>query len=444
MAAALALLCSCKGGKTTVSGKIIGYAGEYTEFFIPSGTPGQFDEFPVEVAENGSFTVTLDMKDDWLDAPFFVDKFMFRVCIEKGKKYNAVFDITEEGREDEFHFEGEGASENEFMRFYFNHFFGMWMFEDQIDKSSFDAYCKSITAQADKCRELLQATGNDKVIAYYEPEIQKLVNTDGYYYPFIALAADGKWEEDEAFAAFKAAGKIEEMSSEDKESLINGVASYAATIDDLPIVEAVKVAGSFFPDQGDNNFFMTSLLKNYLSMGNVEGAKEAYAYYTSLCKEPAYLEQVSGLYEATVSLAPGAEAPDIEMEDTAGNKVMLSSLRGTALYIDFWATWCGPCRAETPHMAKMAEKFAGVKGIKCISISLDEDKSEWEKLLAEEKPAWPHYILTEQGQKDVSEKYKINAIPRFVILDKDGKIVALNAKRPSDGGAAEQIQSAVK
>lgn len=112
--------------------------------------------------------------------------------------------------------------------------------------------------------------------------------------------------------------------------------------------------------------------------------------------------------------------------------------------VDFWATWCGPCQAEIPHMAKVAGKYASSKDILCISISLDEDKDAWKKQITEEKPAWPQYILTDTGHAAVSGKYKINAIPRFIIVDKQGRLVALNAERPSSSGVYAQIESAVK
>ncbi|MBR1871581.1 MAG: TlpA family protein disulfide reductase [Bacteroidales bacterium] len=442
---ALAAIAACQGSKkTVVNGKILGYNGEYTEFFIPNGQGG-FDEYPAEVAEDGTFTLELDMAEDWLDAPFFVDKFMFRTCIEKGKTYNAVFDCTVPEREDEFHFEGEGAAENEFCRYYFNHFFGAWQVLEEIGTpADFNSYTAVIAQNADKCRSLLSATGNQKVIDYYTPLIDNNLKEYSYYYPFIALARDGKAVEDKDYAAFAAANDPDALSDEDKQKIFNGVAAYVCGIDGLDIVQAVKQAGSTFSSMGDNNFFMTSLLRNYLSMGNTAGAKEAYSFYSAVCKDPAYIEQVSDLYEATVTLAPGSEAPQIEMEDPSGKKVMLSDLRGKALYIDFWATWCGPCQGEIPHMAKLAAKYAGNKKIAFVSISLDEDKEAWKKQLEDEKPAWAQYILTEKGQEDVAQRYKISAIPRFVMLDKDGRIIALNADRPSSAGVTELIENTIK
>ena len=441
---ALAALTACQSGKTTVNGKILGYAGEYTEFFI-ANDQGGFDEYPAEVAEDGTFTLKLDMKEDWLDAPFFVDKFMFRTCIERGKTYNATFDITVPEREDEFHFTGEGEAENEFCRFYFNHFFGAWQFIDEIGTpTGFRDYTTIVNAQADRCRELLKSTGNQKVIDYYTPLIDNKQKEYSYYYPFIALARDGQVTEDVDYTAFVAANSPDALQLEDQQSVFNAVAAYAAGLKNLPLVPAVELAGSTFQDASRNNFFMTSLLQNYLSLGNTKDAKEAYALYTARCQDPQYIGQIADLYEATVTLAPGSEAPEIEMEDPSGAKVLLSSLRGQVLYIDFWATWCGPCQGEIPHMAKLAEKYAGNKKIRFVSISLDEDKEAWKKQIDEEKPAWAQYVLTEKGQEDVAQRYKISAIPRFILLDKDGKILALNAERPSSAGVTELIENAIK
>lgn len=443
MLAAAALVACQNNQKTVVNGQILGYSGEYTEFFIPNGEGG-FDEYPAEVAEDGTFSLTLDMKEDWLDAPFFVDKFMFRTVIERGKTYHAVFDCTVPEREDVFRFEGEGAKENAFACYFFNHFFGAWQFlEDVETPADFEGYTALIAAEADKCRSLLAETGNQKVIDYYTAILDNKQKEYSYYYPFLALARDGEPREDAAYAAFIAANSPDAMSAEDKQTVFNAVASYAAGIKGLPIAKAVGLAGHMFSGEGDNNFLMTSLLQSYLSMGNVEGAKEAYALYTDLCKDPQYISQVADLYEATVTLAPGSEAPEIDMEDPEGNPVLLSSLRGKVLYIDFWATWCGPCQGEIPHMAKLAAEYAGNPKIAFVSVSLDEDKDAWKKQIEDEKPAWAQYVLTGKGQQDVADRYKISAIPRFIILDKDGKIIALNAARPSSAEVRDAINNAI-
>ena len=102
-------------GPTVFQGRFIGYNDEYVEFFLPNDEGG-YDEIKLNVNPDGTFCDTIQFDKNLYDAALFADKFMFRICVEQGKTYNAEFDITQEGVETNFRFIGEGAEENEFMR----------------------------------------------------------------------------------------------------------------------------------------------------------------------------------------------------------------------------------------------------------------------------------------------------------------------------------------
>jgi len=444
--AACALLMGCKSTETTVvNGKIIGYNGEFTEFFIPNEKTGDFDEYVAEVAPDGSFTMKLDMDRDWLEAPFFVDKFLFRTCIQKGKTYNATFDVTVPEVESNYHFEGEGEKENEFTNAYYNgfsyatDFFGM----DYVPES-FEAHKARIDAGKTKVMNLLKATENDAVIRFYTPLVEETANIYGYYYPYMALERDGEFKQDPSYEAFLADANTDKLSDAQYKSLMTSVTAFAAGMEKIDIEKAVALAGSTSTVKDRNEYAMTELLKYYMMYGSSPRVKEAYQYYLEHCDNPEYKASLEEQFKAFEMLVAGNEAPEIEMEDPDGNLVLLSSLRGKALYIDFWATWCGPCQGEIPYMAKLAEKYKNDKDVLCVSISLDEDKDAWKAQISEEKPIWPQYVLTKKGQDDVANVYKINSIPRFMLLDKDGLVVSPNAQRPSSAGVIEEIASAVK
>ena len=442
--ASLALLFSCKNADTTVvNGKILGYAGEFTEFFIPEGEG--FTEYPIDVKEDGSFSIKLDMKEDWWDAPLFVDKFMFRTVIQKGKTYNAEFDVTVPEVEDRFRFIGEGAAENEFARVYYNQFFYVSALLESIgETSSFADYSAKVKAKADECRTLMTAAGNPGLTEYYTPLIDAKEKEVSFYYPYKQLAQEGKVPEDADYEAFVKNSGLDELPADQVQAIFNGVAGYVAFLPGLNIGEAVKLAYGSFGKKSNAEFAATSILQQYMSAGNTDGLREAYEWYLQQKPAAEYVEQVESLYKATMALVAGSEAPEIELEDPAGNKVLLSSLRGKVLYIDFWATWCGPCQGEIPHMAKLAEKYKGNSKIALISISLDEDKAAWKAQIDEEKPIWAQYVLTEKGQKQVAEDYKITAIPRFCIIDAQGNIVNVNAARPSSASVEAEIGAALK
>ncbi len=126
-------------------------------------------------------------------------------------------------------------------------------------------------------------------------------------------------------------------------------------------------------------------------------------------------------------LLPGKPAIDFEMETADGQKLMLSSFKGKPLYIDLWATWCGPCKAEAPHFNKLAKEFKG-KDIVFLKISTDKKRSDWTKYLEHDDSGLTSYISNDIKLNDWAVYY----IPRFILVDKDFNIIDAYAKRPSE------------
>lgn len=128
-------------------------------------------------------------------------------------------------------------------------------------------------------------------------------------------------------------------------------------------------------------------------------------------------------------LRVGMPSPAFSCPDIEGKTVTLESLRGKLVYIDVWATWCGPCRGELPHLEKLEESYAG-KDIHFVSISCDQNKAAWEKMVREKNMKG---IQLYGGSKmQFMDDYLINGIPRFILLDREGRIVKADAPRPSN------------
>ena len=136
----------------------------------------------------------------------------------------------------------------------------------------------------------------------------------------------------------------------------------------------------------------------------------------------------------TRSAAPKGpvKATNIEFTDKSGKTIKLSDLYGKVLYIDVWATWCGPCRREIPYMEKIVEHYKNNKNVRFISISIDEDRDAWLKMIEKDKPEWSQYIATPEQARAMSQAYGIRSIPRFMIINADGTICEENAMRPSN------------
>lgn len=125
--------------------------------------------------------------------------------------------------------------------------------------------------------------------------------------------------------------------------------------------------------------------------------------------------------------AAGTPAPEIDLPTPAGAKLALSSLRGKYVLLDFWASWCGPCRQENPNVVRAYNQFKD-KGFTIYSVSLDQDKAKWEKAIAADGLTW-HHVSDLAGWNSVAgAAYGIRAIPQSFLLDPQGRIIAKNLR----------------
>ncbi|MBK7030654.1 MAG: TlpA family protein disulfide reductase [Bacteroidales bacterium] len=147
------------------------------------------------------------------------------------------------------------------------------------------------------------------------------------------------------------------------------------------------------------------------------------ALYKSYSYIP-FVEQYHKQIDVERKTAVGSLAPDIKLADPEGVERSLSSLRGKVVLIDFWASWCGPCRKENPNVVKAYAKYKE-KGFEVFSVSLDKDRESWLKAIATDKLVWPNHVSDLKYWKSAgAAAYGVTAIPFTVLIDKEGKIVA--------------------
>jgi len=121
--------------------------------------------------------------------------------------------------------------------------------------------------------------------------------------------------------------------------------------------------------------------------------------------------------------AVGETALDFSQTDTAGNMVSLAQFRGKYVLVDFWASWCGPCRRENPFLVKVFEKYKD-KNFTILGVSLDEDRDDWLDAIKNDVLKWTHVSDLKGWGNEVAVKYRISAIPRNFLIDPEGKIIA--------------------
>jgi peroxiredoxin len=148
---------------------------------------------------------------------------------------------------------------------------------------------------------------------------------------------------------------------------------------------------------------------------------------TELYPESPYVKALNNRVEDIAQLAVGAMAPEISQRDPEGNIISLSGLRGQVVLIDFWASWCRPCREENPNVVRMYDRFKD-KGFEILGVSLDDNKEAWINAIKDDKLPWKQ-VSDLLGRNSVdAAKYRVEGIPYAVLVDKEGRILAKGLK----------------
>ncbi|QLC66628.1 TlpA family protein disulfide reductase [Flavobacterium sp. LPB0248] len=138
----------------------------------------------------------------------------------------------------------------------------------------------------------------------------------------------------------------------------------------------------------------------------------------------------------------GKASPEFDYENYKGGKTKLADLKGKYVYIDLWATWCAPCRAEIPYLQKIEEKYHG-KNIEFVSISIDKakDNEKWKKFVTDKKLGGVQLFADKDWESEFVVNYGVTGIPRFILVDPKGNIVKSDAPRPSDPELDKQLSA---
>lgn len=158
-----------------------------------------------------------------------------------------------------------------------------------------------------------------------------------------------------------------------------------------------------------------------------KGLSEKYPDNKDIKSYHGMVQQAEMMVQRTQAIKVGAEAPELILPMPNDKDFALSSLRGKVVLIDFWASWCAPCRKELPNVKRAYEKYKS-KGFEILGVSLDKDRSAWLEAISKEGLTWPQVSDLKFWQSEACQIYAVQSIPYTVLIDKEGKIIATDLR----------------
>ncbi len=353
--------------------------------------------------------------------------------VEPGKSFEA------ELKDGVFYFRGEGADKNQYLN---SDFFRNFRCNYSLKESEF---FHGLDKRLKDCYVHLDSLNFDKKFVALEK--QRL-----YYDVFIHLALfPGKQEKENSKVSSDFPDSLF-VKMEEKEELI-GMSEYRhffrqmvetycklvySPSDDLQALQQQLNFIDHFIKGKQLAAYLTDIYMNeYMNCHGVDGLEKWIGFYYHKVSDPAKVRQFDTLYVRWAKVAKGQPSPDFRYPDTEGREVSLSDLRGKYVYIDLWATWCYFCCREIPALKKMEQQMKN-RNICFVSISCDKDTLVWKKKIKEEKLGGIQLIC--RNDFEFRKIYQVEWIPRFILIDPEGKIVNANMSRPSDPKTLQMLE----
>lgn len=438
----VAILSSCNKSENAVyTGVIHDYQG--SEVILMDAIKMDGNTTPVEVASDGSFTIELPAAEPTVYYLLInTPRSGIKLYAEKGLKANLDITFSPEKR--------GGQTITKSVVDYSGDYKDVFFFLDSVsyfdaqnevlqatiaNHWDFNTYRQTLRGEVDALEVLFENVGSREFRQMMRNDYESHFTQSLFWYPEVGDKHDAD------FLAFL--NTVNRDSSETIGLLFSMAYRSCCIADDKDAnIEIFRQLPSLFKNDDIRNT-VADYQMEYVLQSAPSNIEEVFdAYKQSIVGHEVPVKILNAMTSAT-KMKPGSMSVDFEMYDTQGNKVMFSSLKGRAVYLDVWASWCGPCRAEIPYMVNLYNRYKNNSKIVFVSISVDSNPDDWKKIINSEHPAWPQYILRNANESPLINSYQIQGIPRFILIDKDGRVADVNAPRPSDPQAAQRIDQVI-
>lgn len=450
--ALLSVICfiSCQDKEviTTLSGKITNAEAKTIKL------EGLNFSKEINLNEDGTFSDTLQLDYNGLYNLILSDEKQRFIYLENGFQLN--IENNAEEFEKSFTFKGSGSDENNFMSKKHQVIESIYGKMNNMEgvKPLFTLDEKAFIEKNELYKkEILKTLGEAKLTNQNFVKLEKL---DADYHVLKLYeqypSYHGYFTDNRGFKASESFPKVGDDFSIDNEEIFKFSNSYR------------NLAGSHFSEkmyaEADSTktpiekgfatlktvkskLIQSELVKNmmYELNGTTPNLEAVYKEMLSYSIDEKYKEKLTEKFEILKNIAKGLPSPTFDYKNINGGKTSLESLKGKFVYIDVWATWCGPCIAEIPALKEVEKEYHG-KNIEFVSISIDEkkDHEKWKKMVADKELKGIQLFADNAWESDFVKKYAIDGIPRFILLDTEGRIVIADAPRPSDAKLKELLK----
>ena len=273
------------------------------------------------------------------------------------------------------------------------------------------------------------------------PRVHKMVTKDTTYKPSLSFIAAQKKLDRE---------RPELLGHPNYKAFLDAKMSNAAGAEWEKIPEEGRKYSDYLKAEmaGIENTFKSPALKEALSFGALErqlmysgvnGVPQYLTPFLNNSKSSYYKDKLEELYNQWAHLEEGKVAPNFTYPDLEKTLHSLGDYKGKYVYIDVWATWCGPCLAEQPALAKIEAEYKDNPNIVFMGVSTDANQQAWENMVKDRGLKGVQLLAGRDSQTGISKDYNISGIPRFILVDKAGNIINANAERPSSPGLKAQL-----